>query len=129
MRIAALRGLAILWEESDFEPVFDRYLHDSSDGVRREAAWTLQHNANSDCWQRLFSAWSTDVLARHRVWACQLAGRFASKSHLPELEFLQSDADGHVRIAAKRAADSLVSAEHRHAPHQPHSHSIERPLS
>jgi hypothetical protein len=92
-RLAALRGLVSLWEASDFEPVFDRYLHDPSEEVRKEAAWTLQQNADSGCWQRLFAAWSTDSLVRHRVWACQLAVRFGRMNLLTELKSLQTDAD------------------------------------
>ncbi len=106
-RSAALRGLASLWRTTDFTLVFDCYAHDPSEKVRREAAWTLRQNADSDCWQRLFTAWSIDPLSRHRVWACQLAEAFGSKDLLPELESLQRDADGHVRSAAKRASDRL----------------------
>jgi HEAT repeat protein len=108
-RLEALRGLADLWEVSDFQPVFDRYLHDRSEDVRRQAAWTLQQNVESDCWQRLFAAWSTDALARHRVWACQLAERFGSKALLPGLHLLQRDVDGHVRNAARRAVNQLTA--------------------
>jgi HEAT repeat protein len=108
-RLQALRGLASLWEGSDFEPVFDRYLHDPSDGVRRQAAWTLRQNADADCCLRLFAAWSIDPLGRHRAWACQLAEWFGSKALLPELDRLRRDADGHVRKAAIRAADRLIT--------------------
>jgi hypothetical protein len=103
-RLTALRALDNLWLSSDFEAVFDRYLHDSSEKVRKQAAWTLQKNVGPDHWERLFSAWSTDPVSRHRVWACQLAERFASGTIFPALKTLRADHDGHVRRAARQAA-------------------------
>jgi HEAT repeat protein len=106
-RIAALRALESLWQSSDFETVFDLYRHDRSDEVRKQAAWSLQKNVGADHWERLFSAWSKDSVPRHRVWACEFAGRFGSRAVLPALEALRADHDGHVRAAARQAAERI----------------------
>ena len=106
-RLAALRALESLWQSSDFEAAFDRYVHDSSHRVRKQAAWTLQKNVGADHWERLFSVWSKDSVPRHRMWACQLAGRFGNTAMLPALEALRADDNGHVRRAARQAADRV----------------------
>ncbi len=102
-RLSALQALASLWEPSDFEGVFAVYLHDRSDRVRKEAAWTLNDNVGPKNWDRLFLAWSRDPIPRHRVWACSIAERFPTRSTLSMLIALSHDPDGHVRGAAGRA--------------------------
>jgi HEAT repeat protein len=102
-RLAAFRSLEVLWHSSDFEAVFDRYLHDSSDRVRKQAAWTLHKNVDAEHWERVFSVWSKDALPRHRAWACELAGSFGNRTVAPLLEELRADRDGHVRSAAEQA--------------------------
>jgi HEAT repeat protein len=108
-RLDALRALVTLWQPSDFEDVFQVYLHDRSDQIRKQAAWTLQQNPNADRWEQLFSAWSVDPIPRHRVWACQLAERFGSGRNRHALDALQNDKDGHVRAAAMRAVHRLAA--------------------
>src|SRR5262245_28382905 len=93
-RVAALRALEVLWQSSDFEVVLDRYLHDPSDAVRKQAAWALYKNVGAEHCERVFSIWSEDPLPRYRLWACQLAGRFGSKAVVPALEKLRADPDG-----------------------------------
>jgi len=102
-RIDALRALGVLWQAGDFQAAFDRYLHDPSDRVRKQAAWTLHENLAEDTWERAFSVWSNDALPRHREWACELARRFGSGTVVSVLEELCADGDGHVRAAAERA--------------------------
>ncbi|HYV36683.1 MAG TPA: HEAT repeat domain-containing protein [Gemmataceae bacterium] len=109
-KLAALRALESLWKSSDFELVFDLYLHDPSKEVRKQAAWTLQKNVGADHWEHLFSAWSTDPLPRHRVWACQVAEMFGSATIIPALHVLCADQDGHVRGAASQAVARLSAA-------------------
>jgi len=109
-RLAALHALKDLWRPSDFDAVFDRYIHDRSDGVRKQAAWTVHKNAGKEHWERVFSAWSKDLVPRHRVWACELAGSFGSRAVLPALVTLRTDRDGHVRRAARRAAERIDAA-------------------
>jgi hypothetical protein len=106
-RLIALEALQILWEPSDFEAVFARYLSDPSDRVRKQAAWTLEKNVSSDQWERVFSAWSGDRIPRHRAWACSIAERFGTKTIFAELVGLCSDPDGHVRRAAERAVKAI----------------------
>jgi HEAT repeat protein len=108
-RLAALRALEVLWQSSDFEVVFDRYLNDLSPSVRKQAAWTLHKNIGAERWERVFSIWSHDELPRHRTWACQLAGRFGSRAVLSVLEQLRADPDGHVRRAAKHALEHIAA--------------------
>jgi HEAT repeat protein len=106
-RVVALRALEQLWQSSDFEAVFDRYLCDPSERVRKQAAWTVHKNVAAEHWEQVFSAWSKDPVPRHRVWACQVAGSFGSRTVVPALEALRADPDGHVRWAAQRAAEQI----------------------
>jgi len=106
----ALRALEKLWHPYDFESVFDRYLHDSSDRVRKQATWTLHKNVGAEHWERVFLAWSHDPVPRHRVWACELAQRFGNRSVLPALQALEADSDGHVRWAAMQAVEDIDAA-------------------
>lgn len=115
-RLAALRALESLWESSDFEAVFHRYLHDPCAQVRKQAAWTLQQNAGVDHWEQLFLTWSKDPVPRHRIWACQLAGTFGTEVVLPALESLRADHDGHVRDAARLAASRLGDSARENPP-------------
>jgi hypothetical protein len=106
-RLSALRALEGLWVSSDFEKVFARYVGDQSDEVRKRAAWTLNKNVGRENWKRAYESWSSDRLARHRVWACSIAERFGDRSALASLNALRADLDGHVRHAAERAAKSM----------------------
>jgi hypothetical protein len=106
-RLSALRALEVLWQSSDFEAVFDRYLHDPSHSVRKEAAWTIHKNVGVENWERVFSVWSRDELPRHRTWACQLAGSFGDRAVLSALQKLRADHNGHVRCAAEHAVEQL----------------------
>jgi HEAT repeat protein len=72
-RLSALRAMEGLWVSSDFEKVFARYVGDRSDDVRKRAAWTLHKNVGRENWKRVFESWSSDRLARYRVWACSKA--------------------------------------------------------
>jgi HEAT repeat protein len=116
-RLSALEALEVLWEPSDFEMVFARYLCDRSDRVRKRAAWTLNKNIGTDHWKRVFEAWSRDPVPRHRVWACSIAERFGERDLLPSLKALRSDADGHVRHAAEQAA-KLIGERVPHDRHE-----------
>jgi hypothetical protein len=104
-RVAALSALEALWEQSDFEAVFDRYLRDPSDSVRKQAAYTLRKNVGAKHREQLFSAWSKDRLPRHRVRACEIAATFGNRTLISCLELLKSDLNGHVRLAAERALE------------------------
>jgi HEAT repeat protein len=106
-RVVALRALEVLWQSSDFESVFAIYLHDPSDTVRKQAAWTIRENICAEHWERAFRAWANDALPRHRMWACEIGGRFGSKSVLLVLKELLTDADGHVRDAAQLALQKI----------------------
>jgi HEAT repeat protein len=106
-RLSALAALQSLWQPSDFEAVFARYLSDPSDRVRKQAAWTLEKNVGSDHWERVFDAWSADRIPRHRAWACSIAEKFGTKAILAKLVGLCSDPDGHVRRAAERAVKAV----------------------
>lgn len=106
-RFTALRALATLWESSDFDPVFERYLNDSSIEVRKQAAWTLSTNIESTHWKQVFERWSQDSIPRHRTWACQIAEKYGDKSILSTMERLTVDPDGHVRKAAQSALEKL----------------------
>ena len=106
-RETALRALSVLWQPSDFDKVFSIFAHDPSGEVRKESAWTLNANVSEDNWNKLFGAWKGDSLARYRIWACELAERFADAKLGDELEKLLADRDGHVRKAAHRALEKI----------------------
>jgi hypothetical protein len=65
--------------------------------------------ARLEHWERVFIAWSTDPIPRHRVGACALAQELASNAALAMLYALRSDPDGHVHHAAERAAEGMRS--------------------
>ncbi|SDH28878.1 HEAT repeat-containing protein [Bradyrhizobium sp. Rc2d] len=106
-RECALRALAEIWRETDFQAAFDLYSRDPVISVRKEAAWTLRQNATAGDWRRLFGAFSGDQLPRHRSWACEIAETFGDPDVLPALASLTNDDDGHVRKSAARAHQAI----------------------
>jgi HEAT repeat protein len=110
-RRSAIRALAAIWTEADFPLVFDIYAKDFDIEVRREAAWVLRRRASPANWRTLFDAFHVDELARHRLWACELAERFSGPEILLVLSALSVDVDGHVRKAAERALHALSRRE------------------
>jgi HEAT repeat protein len=100
IRLAAVRALRRLWVDTDFETVFGVYRRDPDETMRHEAAWVLRETASTRTWSRLFDLWCRDAHPRHRVWACEIAQRFASTDELPALRRLLDDRDGLVRAAA-----------------------------
>lgn len=108
-RESALRALAKIWREADFETVFDLYRHDPEIRVRKEAAWTLRQGAVAGDWQQLFDAFRDDKFSRHRLWACELAEAFGGPDALPTLTSLIDDDDGHVRKSAARAHQAIIA--------------------
>lgn len=107
-RETALRGLAAIWSETDFQSVFDIYKRDPDIRVRREAARTLRQGVSTADWQLLFHAFRRDELPRHRSWACELAETFGEPDILPVLTSLMKDEDGHVRSSAARAHQTIA---------------------
>jgi hypothetical protein len=103
-RIVALHALMDLWQPSDFDLVFDRYSHDPSDRVKKQAAWTIHENLDSQNWRRIFLAWINDPVPRHRIWACELAEKFGIRSDLTVLQPLINDPNGHVRRAVAKVS-------------------------
>jgi HEAT repeat protein len=108
-RESALRALAMIWTDADFQLVFEIYRKDTEIGVRKEAAWTLRQHPHADNWRVLFDAFCEDELARHRSWACELAGTLGGPEILPALSSLADDRDGHVRKAAAHASQVVTS--------------------
>jgi HEAT repeat protein len=106
-RIAALRALKELWKPSDYALVFSVFQSDVSEQVRRQATWTLRSNVDKGNWVPLFEAWRADPLHRHRVWACELAGKFGGNNLSQTLKAMLKDPDGHVSKAAARALERL----------------------
>ena len=100
VRLAVVRALRRLWNDSDFETVFGLYRSDPEEMVRDEAAWVLRETASMRTWSRLFDLWCRDAHPRHRVWACEIAQRFGSRDELPALRRMLDDHDGLVRAAA-----------------------------
>ncbi len=108
-RVEALRALCTLGVEADIPSLLPIYDSDPSEDARRMAAWALQLAATPASWEPIFARLERDALGRHRVWACELASRFGNATHLPALERLTGDDDGHVRTAASRAVAALAA--------------------
>jgi HEAT repeat protein len=107
-RLVALGALSKLWHADDSERVI-RILHKDDDAnVRKEAAWALRKHATSDNCPALFAAWHGDAIPRHRAWACELAAEFRLSDVVDELARLTNDPDGHVRLAAQIALETLT---------------------
>ncbi|HEX5504038.1 MAG TPA: HEAT repeat domain-containing protein [Thermomicrobiales bacterium] len=113
-RLRAVEALVALWQPDDFAPAFAAYRADSSEEMRRQAAWTLRATASEDTWQRLFEAWHRDPLPRHRVWAVELAAAFGDNEVKAQVQALTTDRDGHVRKAAQRSLQQLEKANRGH---------------
>lgn len=106
-RECALRALAAIWREADFQTVFDLYKCDPKITVRKEAGRTLRLHATASDWRLLFDAFCEDGLPRHRSWACELAETFGDANVLSALASLMNDDDGHVRRSAARAHQTI----------------------
>jgi hypothetical protein len=109
-REEAVRALAFVWQEDDFEAMLSQSQTDSSPRVRREAAWTLRRSVAEVHAARLFASWQRHPLPRHRVWACELAAAHPDRSFQADLKVLAEDPDGHVRSKARRVLDVLDDA-------------------
>lgn len=108
VRDTALASLRILWREPDFEQVFRMYREDSHRGVRIAAAKVLRAHATPRTWSRLFEAWALDREVRHRVWACELAGKFGNRTDASEVRPFLQDRNRNVRLAAVRQIHSIT---------------------
>jgi HEAT repeat protein len=107
-RQAAIRALDSLWTPEDFAIVLALFLEERDAATRKETAWILRSHVTTSTWRRLFEAWRTDDVHRHRLWACELAGQFGEPDILPALRELERDQDGLVRRTAEQAARRLV---------------------
>lgn len=108
-RHSAIRALGAIWTDADFPLMFEIYAKDREIDIRKEAAWVLRERAAPANWRTLFDAFYQDELARHRVWACELAESFSGPEILPGLSRLAGDVDGHVRNAAAQATKVISS--------------------
>ena len=102
-RSAALRALEAIWVREDTPIILQAYRVDRAASVRRDAAWVLRNRAEREMWPTLVSLWRSDSLARHRTWACELAGASGAPPLREMVRSLVADPDGHVRAAARRA--------------------------
>jgi HEAT repeat protein len=103
VRLAAVEALCTLGDAGTLDVLFRVMSEDASEAVRRQAAFALHDRSTHANWRALFDRWCTDTLARHRVWACDLAARFGDEACVPVLVALTGDHDGHVRVAAGKA--------------------------
>ena len=108
-RIAAYEALESIWLPEDFSLMFKAFQSERSDEARKAAAFILFNKATASEWRALFDIWKSDPVNRHRKWACDLACGFGSKAMLSEIKTLANDVDGHVRMAATRAIDKILS--------------------
>jgi HEAT repeat protein len=106
-RITALGAIGELWQTTDFEPVFDRYLHDPSKRVHKQAGLIIYNNLDKEHWKKIFTAMLSDYIPQHRVWACELIDKFGSKIDISVLQPLLQDQNGHVRKKAMQVIELL----------------------
>lgn len=106
-RVAAVEALDTCGGAETFDVLFPLLRVDTSEMVRRRAAFALQRHSTSTTWSALFTRWQSDALPRHRVWACDLAARFGDTTCVSTLLLLENDRDGHVRRAARLALLSV----------------------
>jgi HEAT repeat protein len=110
VRDTAANTLALLWRDSDFDPVFHLYRHDRRRAVRIAAAKTLRHKAAAANWRRLFACWSVDPEPRHRLWGCELVARFGRQPDIGLVLPMLHDRNRNVRLAAQQSLASLQAA-------------------
>lgn len=108
-QLTALRALERLGTPGDFAAVLALFKNRPTDAVRKQAGWVLKAIATSEQWHTLFSAFASEPLDRHRVWACELAGDHGDEEVLDSLALLLEDRNGHVRKAAA-AAEARITA-------------------
>jgi HEAT repeat protein len=106
-REQALQAIEVLWSPDDFPQIMEVHCCDPDERVRREAAFVLYRRADAARWAALIELWRVDPLARHRGWACDLAGRSGDPRLRERVRPLTDDTDGHVRGAAERAVAGL----------------------
>ena len=102
-RLSALSSLKELWAPSDIDLVISIYHSDNDEMVHRAAGFIMWENSNENNWQRLLNCFWNDPLPRHRLWACQLIGKFGDFHDHPQLVALLDNKDGHIRKAANKA--------------------------
>ncbi|MCC6142684.1 MAG: HEAT repeat domain-containing protein [Candidatus Hydrogenedentes bacterium] len=108
VRDVALGALSRMWREGDFDRVYQIFMREEERSVRIAAAKVLRAHAGADNWRRLFRAWHDDREVRHRMWSCELVGRFGGRSERAHLEALRGDPNRNVRQAAERARALLA---------------------
>lgn len=109
VRDTAANALNLLWREDDYSRLLQLYREDKHRAVRIAAAKTLRERVNHHQWRSLFTFWAHDREVRHRVWACELLGRFGGRAYLPRLEPLLEDRNPNVRVAAREIASQLAA--------------------
>ena len=107
-RIVGIESIARLWRKTDFEVLLRLHDSDNSSEVRKSSAWALRSHADTENWKELFVRWQTATVARHKEWACELAGEFGDQSCIPILSQLSLDENGHVKKAAITASQKIL---------------------
>ena len=104
---SAVRALGAIWEPEDCRLVFG--LHQSSRSVRlrKEAGYVLAQTAGPTNYKELVLYWMEHPQPYFRTVACELIDKFAASDLRHVLVKLQDDPDGHVRKAARKAAESI----------------------
>lgn len=96
-----------VWVDEDFDIFMIVLESDPSEPVRNVAARVLAAHGSAENWRRIFDIFKKSTNAQHRVWACELAGRFAPGEAREILGPFRADPNGHVRGAVRRAAGEL----------------------
>ncbi len=108
-RKIAIEAIASIWKNSDFELILKKFTSDDNREVRLSAAEKLREHVNSDTWRTLFDIWCIDSFDRHKLWSCEIAEQFGEINIKEKLLNLSHDKNGHIRKAAKRALERLIS--------------------
>ena len=92
-----------LWAPECATAVLAVHDADPAPEVCRDAAYVLRRRAAAEWWPALVARWRDDAMARHRVWACELAAVSGVPTLVEDVAALVDDRDGHVRKAARAA--------------------------
>ncbi len=101
IRQAAIEALRTIWQKSDFDYLIELYSSEKQEAIQKTIGFVLVEQVNAENWEAFFSLFKNDLLARHRLWALQIATQYSSDKIKYANYFLQ-DLDGHIQKRVKQ---------------------------
>lgn len=103
VRARAVQMYEKVWDDGDFEVVWNLMINDADPSVREAAARVVNLHVDATNWRPCFDHWVQSPDADWRARACELAQTYSTET-AALVAPLFSDRNGRVRGAAKRAA-------------------------